>query len=273
MTSSLRIHTSFIAEVGLRIFLAIFFYISDDVPGFRRKIQPEEYWLYQYPRTPSYYPSRYLWRTVYGAPIVVIGLVYLWKKDITDVKQAFLGVVLSVFLTASVTNCVKLGVGRPRPDFIARCFPDGKFNDAFQCTGAEDDVAQGYKSFPSGHSSFAFSSLGYLALYLAGKLQCFSRRGRGQTWRVTCVIGLLVWGVMIAVSRTADYHHHWQDVSVGAVLGMGIAYMCYRQYYPAINKLNSDMPYIALPQELQNPPTPLLSPIMPRDKKFELKIV
>ncbi|XP_060066659.1 phospholipid phosphatase 5-like [Ylistrum balloti] len=259
MTSHLRIHTSLIFEIGLRIFLAIFFYISDDAVPFRRTIQPEEYWLYQFPRTPSYYPSRYLWRTVFGAPVIVIGIIYLWKKDIADVKQAVLGVVLSVFLTGSVTNCIKLGVGRPRPDFIARCFPDGTFNNEFRCTGNELDVIQGYKSFPSGHSSFAFSSLGFLALYVAGKLQCFSRRGRGQTWRVICVVCLLLWPVMIAVSRTADYHHHWQDVSVGSILGMCIAYMCYRQYYPAINRLNSDIPYILQPQEVETPSTPLFT--------------
>lgn len=259
MATSLRLHTSLIGEICLRIFFAIFFYISDDAVPFRRKIQPEEFWLYQFPRTPSYYPGRWLWRTIFGAPIIVIGIVYTWKKDLTDLKQAFLGVILSIFLTGSVTNCIKLGVGRPRPDFMARCFPDGDFNNDFRCSGNEVDVIQGYKSFPSGHSSFAFSSLGYLALYVAGKLQCFSRRGRGQTWRLCCVVCLLLWPVMIAVSRTADYHHHWQDVSVGSVLGMIIAYVCYRQYYPAINKLNSDIPYMSLPQEVETPSTPLYS--------------
>ena len=38
----------------------------------------------------------------------------------------------------------------------------------------------------------------------------------------------------------------FSDVTVGALLGIVIAYIVYRQYYPSVNKLNAHLPYISL---------------------------
>lgn len=233
-------------ELLVRLFLIAFFFYTDKAPGFVRKIQKEEYWLYNFPRTPSYYPSLYLWMTVLGTPVVTAWIVHYFTKDKVDAIQSLLGAYLSVFLAGSITNIIKLGVGRPRPDFLARCFPDGNIDDSMVCKGKPEDIIEGYKSFPSGHSALCFSCLAYLSLYIAGKLHVFNPSGRGSAWRVMCFLFPLLWATMIAVSRTADYHHHWQDVTVGSILGIVTAYLVYRMYYPSLQKLNCHVPYVSI---------------------------
>jgi len=56
-------------------------------------------------------------------PLVVIVAVGLLFVGLWDVHHGVLGLVLSCSLTTTVTEIVKVCVGRPRPDLIARCQP------------------------------------------------------------------------------------------------------------------------------------------------------
>ncbi|GFR68559.1 lipid phosphate phosphatase-like protein [Elysia marginata] len=62
-----------------------------------------------------------------------------------------------MYLSACVTNFIKLFVGRPRPDFFERCFeePPDDINRLAEamCDRDPETVDQGYKSFPSGHAT------------------------------------------------------------------------------------------------------------------------
>ncbi|CAK1597979.1 unnamed protein product [Parnassius mnemosyne] len=116
---------------------------------------------------------------------------------------------------------MKLIVGRPRPDFFYRCFPDGVETAELQCTGDPMDVMEGRKSFPSGHSSC------FTALWLCGRLRAVSRC-RGSAARVLACLVPLMMALCVALSRSCDYHHHWQDILVGSTLGFTVAVFCYR---------------------------------------------
>lgn len=66
-----------------------------------------------------------------------------------------------------------------------------------------DLLKDGFRSWPSGHSSSSFAGLGYLAFYLAGKMRLWDRRGQSiKSWiAVTPLVG----AAGIALSRTMDY--------------------------------------------------------------------
>lgn len=170
------------------------------------------------------------------APMAFILGIYIKRRNVYDLHHAILaGLLFSVLITAILTVAVKDAVGRPRPDFFWRCFPDGvpKYNNVTGdviCHGKPGVIKEGYKSFPSGHASAAFAGLGFLSWYLAGKLKAFDRRG--HVAKLCIVLLPLLLATMVAISRVTDYWHHWQDVFAGGVLGLVVASFCYLQFFP-----------------------------------------
>ncbi|XP_042398708.1 lipid phosphate phosphatase 2-like [Zingiber officinale] len=168
-------------------------------------------------------------------PIVIYCAVYFRRRDAYDFHHAILGLLYSVFITAVITDVIKDAVGRPRPDFFWRCFPDGKedydnFTTSVICHGGKSEINEGHKSFPSGHASWCFAGLGFLSWYLAGKMRVFD--GRGHVAKLCLVALPLLAASLVAISRVDDYWHHWQDVVVGGLIGLVVASFCYLQFFP-----------------------------------------
>ncbi|KAK6087193.1 dynamin family protein [Seiridium cupressi] len=143
-----------------------------------------------------------------------------------------LGLAIAVILTSFLTDIVKNTVGRPRPDLISRCKPaEGTPRDVLVtidvCTETEHHTLHdGWRSFPSGHSSFSFAGLGYTALFLAGQLRIF--RDKKDLGRALISLAPLVGAAMIAISRCQDYRHDVYDVCTGSLLGMVVGFWSYR---------------------------------------------
>ncbi|KAJ8567446.1 hypothetical protein K7X08_019654 [Anisodus acutangulus] len=167
-------------------------------------------------------------------PMVVFLLCYFRRRDVYDLHHAILGLLFSVLVTAVITDAIKDAVGRPRPDFFWHCFPDGKnvydkWGDVV-CHGDKNVIKEGHKSFPSGHSSLSFAGLGFLSLYLFGKIRVFDCRG--HVAKLCLVLLPLLLASLVAISRVDDYWHHWQDVFAGGLIGLVVAALCYLQFFP-----------------------------------------
>ncbi|KAF1888656.1 hypothetical protein Lal_00036695 [Lupinus albus] len=179
-------------------------------------------------------------------PMLIFLVVYIRRRDVYDLHHSILvgdndrklfagaGLLFSILVTAVITEAVKNAVGRPRPDFFWRCFPDGKdVYDTFGgviCHGDKNVVKEGHMSFPSGHTSWSFAGLGFLSLYLSGKIKAFDSTGHVAK---LCIVFLpLLFASLVGISLVDDYWHHWQDVFAGGLLGLVVATICYLQFFP-----------------------------------------
>jgi len=190
------------------------------------------------------------WNIVFAGviPFIVLSLwLAVSRSSAHKVQVTLLGFFIAIFLTTFTTDLVKNAVGRPRPDLIARCKPQAEIpGDELVsykvCTETDNHLLQdGWRSFPSGHSSFGFAGLGYLALFFCGQLHVF--RPRTDLAQGLFALSPLLGAIMIAISRYEDYRHDVYDVTCGSILGMTIAYFSYRRYYPRLRHPKCDEPF------------------------------
>ncbi|DAA79216.1 TPA_exp: hypothetical protein A8136_3001 [Trichophyton benhamiae CBS 112371] len=191
-----------------------------------------------------------LWCIIYSGifPLLAIGIwCVLFRPGSHFVHVTLLGLIASLLVTIFITDIIKNAVGRPRPDLISRCkpekgTPEHTLVDHTVCTSTDTHILnEGWRSFPSGHSSFAFSGLGYLSFFLTGQLRAW--RPRSGLARLLVSLSPLLGALMIAISRIADYRHDVYDVCSGSIIGLGTAYLVYRCYYPSLWSADCDTPY------------------------------
>lgn len=165
-------------------------------------------------------------------------------------EATYLCFAIALVMTFFITDVIKNAVGRPRPDLIARCKPsaDTKPDTLVTidvCTEtAHHLLHDGWRSFPSGHSSFSFAGLGFLSLFFAGQLHVFRYEagGRDLSRALVCLVPLLG-AAMIAISRCEDYRHDVYDVCIGSLLGYTVAYWSYRRHWPRLTARNCHEPH------------------------------
>ncbi|KAG7663985.1 uncharacterized protein J8A68_002486 [[Candida] subhashii] len=191
-------------------------------------------------------------------PIVTIFIVTLIKsKDgtFTSAHQTLhhlqistLGLLVSLIVNGVLTDILKNWIARPRPDFLARCGPQPgtTFNqlvDISVCTApfGQAILTDGMRSTPSGHSSISFSGLLYLTLWLFGQFKLLHTTPQHlHKYLLACLPVLLA--SYIALSRTQDYRHHFVDIIMGTIMGIGFAFWSYHRYFNSLVSDESEKP-------------------------------
>lgn len=133
----------------------------------------------------------------FGTPVILYG-VGLLKKD-ADLKKNALYIGASVVTSSVVSTISKNSVKRTRP-FIT--YPE-----------IEKVTSGGGYSFPSGHTSDAFSLATSVTLAY-------------PKWYV--IVPALAWAGAVGYSRMDLGVHYPSDVLMGAIIGAGSAYLCYK---------------------------------------------
>ncbi|KAL3280946.1 hypothetical protein HHI36_004172 [Cryptolaemus montrouzieri] len=165
-----------------------------------RQIQPEEVWLYKYPVTGSYVPSPILWCICIFFPTISFILLYIFDKGSRrDCCSAISGITLAFSINAFLTSIIKILVGRPRPDFVNRCFPNEIGTDFTKCTGSIANVHDGRRSFPSGHSSFSFVVMVFMSLLFSRRLNIWNTEHLRGLKLVACIFPILLLLVLLLV--------------------------------------------------------------------------
>ncbi|RPD66191.1 acid phosphatase/Vanadium-dependent haloperoxidase [Lentinus tigrinus ALCF2SS1-7] len=241
---------SYAPDWALCIILAAVFFALDEVEGFKRQFSLQDTSLRHTYAVHERVPNWALYIIFAVAPLVLMPIInVLSVRSWWDFHSSWLGWLLSASITGAITQFSKITVGRPRPDVIDRCQPRAGAADPALglstvaiCTQTDMSILRdGWRSFPSGHSSLSFAGLGFLSFYLAGKFHLFDEKG--HTVKAWVSLAPLAGAALVAISRTMDYRHHWHDVLTGSILGIVVAYFSYRQYYPPLTSPISHRPY------------------------------
>lgn len=121
----------------------------------------------------------------------------IWKRKLWELHMGWLGLALALICAWIITQGMKNLFGKPRPDLLSRCEPDlvnwaahvvgfftladngrngtdgaynGQLVSATICQNPDSALLDdGFRSYPSGHSSSAAAGLIYTSLLLASK--------------------------------------------------------------------------------------------------------
>ena len=175
-------------------------------------------------------PAWLLILTCLFLPLFFLSIVGYFVGPKYDVHAGLCVYFIAAGITVVLTDSIKLYVGRLRPNFYEMC---GFSLDSLECEGEDNMILESRKSFPSGHSSFAFCAFTTISLFLLGKVQLYYTTAFSMPEiyrkRFLLIIATLpmTYAFFVAGSRLRDNWHHPADVVAGSLIGFLSALFSY----------------------------------------------
>ncbi|RKF54856.1 PA-phosphatase related-family protein [Erysiphe neolycopersici] len=180
-------------------------------------------------------------------PLLMILLTQIRIRSFWDANNAIWGLIYSLVIAGVCQVLLKWLIGGLRPNFLSVCDPivPIKFSmkakvepmpimyDRNVCTGNKRQINHSLESFPSGHSTIAFSGFVYLAIYLNAKLKIWSNYHPAM-WKMALFWAPILSATLISASLTIDGSHNWYDCLAGGIIGTVMAFSAYRMVFASI---------------------------------------
>jgi phosphatidate phosphatase len=152
--------------------------------------------------------------------------------------------VFGLGITFLATSVSKNTIGRLRPNFMEVCRPLPYWNQTicsdqndlitdYTCTGTNSFMLkQIHMSFFSGHSSLTAYAMVYLVLVMERRITLPVL----TSFKTLAQSALLILASYVGYTRVSDYWHHWEDVTIGLLVGSLIAVFIERSLCRTVNQ-------------------------------------
>lgn len=231
--------------VGIVLLLALEF---SPIPPIERYFVEQDPDL-SHPKLPNTVSTKALLFLGVVLPICILMLLRYagWVPRRVSYFRLFYAYLVAGVMQGIIVDILKNLVGRPRPNFFALC--DYQYyreaSDAFRikgndtllqvylqvtqsarpgimslCRAAGKDPWESRLSFPSGHTSYATVSWGFVALVATWSAR--ERRAPAVVQGLALLLPLCV-AVWVGVTRIQDYWHREDDVMAGGIVGLSAA--------------------------------------------------
>ena len=160
----------------------------------------------------------------------------LWGKWEREAVNWFYFQLVAFTIQFFFVEFLKVYTGRLRPDFLARWVRAG-YSPASTIDFCDkslwsNELRDGHLSFPSGHSSTSFGAFVPVCLFLMIYLRPFASGGSFSRLAIALFPSCLP--CIVAVSRTRDYRHNYDDVFAGAFIGIVASALSFALHFKSL---------------------------------------